>query len=303
MTTRESIKAYAQLVRLPNVFTALADVWMGWLVVQVMTGHKVPIVTLLLLMVSSTCYYWAGMIFNDYYDLEEDRRDRPFRPLPSQRINIYVARGIGIALLLIGFLLLMLATDWVFGCGIGVSLGGAIILYDCGLKKTLFGPLGMGLCRFLNVILGFSGSFAVGPGTDPKELLSVAAVVGSYIVGVTCFAKHETRQSSRPLLILGAIVFFLAALQFAHYISALRALSVNATILWAAVAGLLLAFPMTWAIIDPRPSRVQQAVKAGIIGVIFLDTFLATSIAGPQGFWIILLVPPALFLGRWIYST
>src|SRR5262245_28722487 len=74
---------YAQLVRLPNVFTALADIALGALVTAALPAHWPAFVLLLL---ASACLYSAGMVWNDYFDLEQDRRERPFRPLPSGRI-------------------------------------------------------------------------------------------------------------------------------------------------------------------------------------------------------------------------
>ena len=36
---------------------------------------------------ASTLLYWSGMVWNDYFDLEQDRKERPGRPLASGRIT------------------------------------------------------------------------------------------------------------------------------------------------------------------------------------------------------------------------
>jgi 4-hydroxybenzoate polyprenyltransferase len=75
-TTSRSI-AWLQLMRLPNVFTAMADVAMGfWFTHESLS----PLGQLVLLLISSSCLYTCGMILNDVYDLEQDRRERPNFP-------------------------------------------------------------------------------------------------------------------------------------------------------------------------------------------------------------------------------
>ena len=63
-------------------------------------------------------------------------------------------------------------------------------LYDRRLKGTLIAPLGMGACRFLNVLLGMSA--AAEPWYEVHWL--IAAAVGIYIAGVTWFARTEAEQ-------------------------------------------------------------------------------------------------------------
>src|ERR1700751_5616395 len=75
---------YARLLRLPNVFTAFADILLG--TIAAATWRTNPGGAALLL-VASGCLYCAGMVWNDYCDLEEDKRERPFRPLPAGQIS------------------------------------------------------------------------------------------------------------------------------------------------------------------------------------------------------------------------
>src|SRR5947209_4324018 len=91
---------------------------------------------------------------------------------------------------------------------LAVLLCASILLYDGWLKRTWAGPLGMGLCRFLNILLGLS---AANPDEKPWSI-HLALVVGVYIVGVTWFARTEARASSRRALTLAAIVMLLALL-------------------------------------------------------------------------------------------
>src|SRR5262245_22030933 len=67
---------FARLVRLPNAFTAMADICLGALVTGALPER---LVTFIFLLMASTSLYWAGMVWNDYFDLEQDKRERPFR--------------------------------------------------------------------------------------------------------------------------------------------------------------------------------------------------------------------------------
>src|SRR5437867_1878949 len=131
-----SALAYAQLVRLPNVFTALADIGMAALVSRALRAHAGAVVLLLL---ASSCLYCAGMVWNDYFDLEQDRRERPFRPLPSGRVTPRAAAALGAALFAAGVAFAALAG--LLGEGfrpapviLAVLLVLTILLYDGVLK-------------------------------------------------------------------------------------------------------------------------------------------------------------------------
>src|SRR5215210_5994394 len=100
-----SLLPFARLLRLPNVFTALADIGLGLCATAALSPGSVNddfAWKAGLLLLASGMLYSAGMVWNDYFDLAEDRRDRPFRPLASGRISIRTARFIGIVLLIAG---------------------------------------------------------------------------------------------------------------------------------------------------------------------------------------------------------
>ena len=67
--------------------------------------------------------------------------------------------------------------------------------------------------------------------------------------------------------------------------------------------GFLVGLPVSRAIVDPAPPHVQVAVKQAIMGLVVLDAVLSLPFAGLWGLLILALLIPALYLGRWIYST
>src|SRR5262249_60518274 len=67
--------------------------------------------------------------------------------------------------------------------------------------------------------------------------------------------------------------------------------------------GFLIGLPVINALEKPEAGNVQAAVKRCILGLIVLDAILATAFVGAAGLLLILLLPPALLLGKWVYST
>src|SRR5947209_6055996 len=90
---------YARLLRLPNVFTAVADIALAGAVSLAIPVNRV---SFLLVALASACLYCSGMVWNDYFDVEQDARERPFRPLPSGRIALRTAWLLAVALMAAG---------------------------------------------------------------------------------------------------------------------------------------------------------------------------------------------------------
>src|SRR5262245_6629898 len=104
---RGGILPWLRLIRLPNVFTAIADVAMGYLFVR----HAVDSWLLFgFLACASASLYTSGMVFNDLFDYEVDARERPYRPLPSGQVPVYWAWLLGAALMAVGVVL-----GWIAG--------------------------------------------------------------------------------------------------------------------------------------------------------------------------------------------
>ena len=306
-------RLYSQLVRLPNLPSAFADIVLGALATDALPGHWLPFAFLL---PASACLYCGGMVWNDFFDVEQDKRERPFRPIPSGKVSRLEAGLLGGALLMGGVVLAALgglAQDpptWLAAI-LAVVLVAAIFLYDGWLKHTPLGPLGMGACRFLNVLLGLSasGSLAIRDELSRPSVslgVHVALVVGLYIVGVTWLARTEARISSKKQL-TGAALVMLASL-FLGLAVAARLPPDKPSPLFPyllVVLGLFVGLPIQQAISKPTPERVQTAVKRSLMGLVLLDSVLATAVAGAIGLVILLLLGPSLYLNRrrWLYAT
>lgn len=297
----KALLPYLQLIRLPNVFTAMADIFMAYLVVQPALR---PVPEFLLLLACSSCLYCAGMVLNDLFDLEADARLRPQRPLPSGRVSRRAAQRLAAGLIAAGLLAAFLAG--LFSGVVALVLVGAILLYDHTLKGTPLGPVIMGSCRFLNVVLGMS---TVSPvrllqgATLPVPLL-VSCALGVYVTGVTWFARHEAQRSAPRKLVAAALVINLA-------LGALALLGTDASVRYPAYFWIMLVVAawtidrrLALAIQSPEPALVQAAVKTCLLSLIWLNAAIVCAIHNPR--WalaVVALLVPSLVLGKWLYST
>jgi 4-hydroxybenzoate polyprenyltransferase len=183
-------RTWLQLLRVPNLFTVPGDPLAGFLLATFGVLHEHAIFAV----AASFCFYAAGLLLNDLCDLEEDRRERQARPLPSGAANVRTVRVVTIALALAGFSFLAMGAGWRGVC-LGFALGAAIAAYNTFTKHwEIIGALNMGLCRALSL---YAGSVAAFPTAFPrtKSVILGASILGIYIAAVTNLARHETNST------------------------------------------------------------------------------------------------------------
>ena len=166
---------------------------------------------------------------------------------------------------------------------VAALLAAAILFYDAWLKRTPLGPLAMGACRMLNVLLGMS---AVDAPLHAEHWL-VAGGIGVYVAGVTWFARRESQQSSRLQLALATAVMVLGIAMLAWLPSwsdrvILRCAARAATLVSArpACLGLLIVWRCLWAVIEPVPARVRMAVTQCVLSIVMLDAVACYAVRG-----------------------
>lgn len=305
---RQSFVSILQLIRLPNVITAAADSLAGWLLVG---GALAEVSGWLPLAGASMCLYAAGMALNDFFDLDVDRRERPKRPLPSGRVSPKTAAAIGWAGLTLGLVLALVA-----GAGglsstliVGVLLAAAILSYDAGLKDTFLGPWAMGSCRALNMLLGMSVAVNLG---GPIAWLAAGAF-GLFVVGVTWISRSEAFGGETRNLTVGMTLQNVAFLGLAAaalmpgrfpYPTPNKPLLALEGLLVLGMIAVVVNNAAARAIREPNPQYIQQAVKTGVLSLVWLDVALVASVRGPSpAFAVALFWLPAFLLARWLYST
>jgi 4-hydroxybenzoate polyprenyltransferase len=300
------IKPYLQLIRLPNVFTAAADSLAGWLLVR---GSFAEPRRWLPLVLASMAIYAAGIALNDWFDYEIDLEERPRRPLPSGQVSRRFAGILGVTLLVAGPLLAALSGS-PSSVAVAILLSACVLAYDAGLKRTVLGPEAMGACRGLNLLLGTSQAAALG---GPAAWL-VAGSLAVFVIGITWISRSETTSgrttgiaAGLALETLGILGLVAAALQGRRFpgpehtqppASALFGLIL---LLWVA---LVVTVATARALRDPVPARVQNAVKTGVLSLVWLNVGVVLAVRGPSAALpVAILWLPAFLLGRWLYST
>jgi 4-hydroxybenzoate polyprenyltransferase len=301
--------AWAQLLRLPNVFTVIADVGAAYLLVA---GGPEPVGPWIAVILSGIALYWAGMILNDVFDVERDRSERPGRPIPAGHIDLGQATKAGWLLLVAGVVLAALAGYLRDDVGayhwlpllVSLALAAMIVAYDGPLKRTPVAPVAMGACRVLSFLLGAVAAAELVPGEPrlPSYVLAAASGFGVYVMGITTMARREASGGRTPNLFVGWIVTIVGVAMMAmapQLIDGPKGFHVapNAFALLIAMVASPAVFRGLRAIYEPTPIKIQMAIRVGILTIIPLAACYAFLGAGPfWGLMIFLLTFPSISL-------
>lgn len=289
-------RAYLELVRLPNLFTAVGDIVAGYLVVS--RGVDASWSDLVILTASSVCFYAGGVVLNDYFDRDVDAVERPERPIPSGRIRERDALLLGTGLLVAGCILA--AGAGVQSLVVGVLLAGCIVLYDAKGKRIEYvGSVNMGGCRFLNVVLGASGAASVHAETWLWLVLPAALLVMLYISAVTLLATGEVWGGNRIIssLVFGAVVVVIGGVVWLGLTDRLaQPLYAYPFLALFAAATLLVVGRVVGS---PTAPNIRTAIKTCVLSLILLDAAIAAGAGGPgYGIGVAVLLLPALYAAR-----
>lgn len=295
----QRLKEYLQLIRLPNVFTTPSNILAGYFAAVTTTAAaEADGVHLIAIMVSSGLLYIAGIVLNDYFDIEIDKKERPSRPLPSGKISKGYALTIAIVALLIANIIALVVGP--ISLAISLALTLLIIAYDYQLKYSVLGPFAMGGTRSLNVIFGASPVLLY---TDNHSVAIVAAAAASlffYVSSITILSKKEVGKE-RPNSTLVILIVF-------GVILAIVPLGMLLQFEWTFLLNLSLFAGVTIVTfrqyIAKEVPSVQKAVRNMVISIIILDSVFVTGTAGlPYGLATLLLIAPVVVLAKKLYVT
>ena len=287
----QRLKAYLRLTRPANLLTAISDIWAGaGLAGYFFLAHK-TIWPFVLLSIASVFLYAGGVVLNDVFDAALDQQERPERPIPSGLVAKRSAALFGGLLLLAGVALS--AANSLFSGLLGLLIAAACILYDGWAKPhAFFGPLIMGLCRGLNLLLGMSLlSFT------PLNIQTLAIVPLLYIAAVTLISRGEVHGGNQWALLLAIFIYSLVIV-----VIVFTGISMHNRIPVLIFVVLFAAFiyPPLWsACKDPGAEKIGRAVKAGVLGLILMDA--AWVAAGAGWLWAVptaLLLPLSILVAR-----
>ncbi|MFJ4691168.1 SCO3242 family prenyltransferase [Streptomyces sp. NPDC088766] len=265
------LRAWAELLRLPALFTVPGDALAG---AAAATGR--PDRRTVLAVTSSLCLYEAGMALNDWADRDEDAAERPHRPLPSGRVRPAAALGAACALTAAG--LALAAGAGRPALAVATPLAATVWSYDLLLKHTPAGPFAMAAARGLDLLLG-----AAATGGRIRPALPPAVLLSTHTLAVTTVSRHETRDGTpaapfAALATTGALTWLLHR-RAPRARSAPRqrhpGLPAATTAVLTAAYAATVARPYLHAALNPSPPLTQRAVGAGIRATIPLQSALA----------------------------
>jgi 4-hydroxybenzoate polyprenyltransferase len=285
------LKALLSLTRPANLVTAIADVLAGMAIAGYFLLPNPAPGPVGLLCLATVGLYGGGVVFNDIFDADLDAIERPERAIPSGTVSKGAATALGITLFVVG----MLATFWVnLTAGfLAIGITTASLVYDkYGKHHNLFGPINMGLCRGLNLLLGIS--------ILPSEVLPwvwVGLVPIVYIGAITMISRGEVHGGS-------ATTLRIAGLLYALVIGCLAALAQSRQQLGTALPFLILfgyyIFPPLWrAVSEPVGRNIGLAVKAGVLSLIVMNAAWVAAFASfPLALLVFCLLPLSRLLAK-----
>jgi 4-hydroxybenzoate polyprenyltransferase len=326
---------YLLLIRAPNLFTVPSNILSGYFATTLLGDTNIT--QLLLLIFSSIFLYVAGIILNDYFDINVDRKERPNRPLASGQITKRSALLLATSSIVAGNVVSW-SVSW-DSFIISFCLTIVIFIYNYWLKRNRAGnPLTMGSARFLNVLLG--GSSALGLVTKMDlTLVFIGYCLFLYTASISLLSLKEVSTGERlsnkawipivlsfltVLLTVGSILvagfygYFQTAfifnliifscvmcISFFHLFSRLKRIT-NLTSRGQYKEGYpKIEEDSVDSINQTNISReIQHKVKTMILSIVVLDSIFLSGLVGIYaGFAVLLLVIPPILLGRKLYVT
>lgn len=285
---------FLQLMRPANIVTAVADVLAGIAVSGFLMDATLSfdfIYPVILLCIATIGLYGGGVVFNDVFDAALDKVERSERPIPKGVVTVREAAALGIVLLLTGIIAATMVTKTSGLLALSIAI--AALIYNKWSKHySLAGPLNMGLCRGLNLLLGISIVTSA-----LQQWWFIAFVPIIYIAAITMISRGEVHGGSKRTLYFAALLYILV-------IAGIFFLSFNQGLtVWTFV----FLLPFAWmifsklikAIQNPLPQNIGKAVKAGVIALILMNAAWAAAFGALYlAFIIILLLPLSLWLSK-----
>ncbi|WP_100615712.1 UbiA-like protein EboC [Confluentibacter citreus] len=285
------------LMRPPNLPTAAADIIAGAAIVGlfVTSWVEIPqgkIVDFIFLILASVFLYAGGVVLNDVFDLKIDKEERPERPIPNGVVSLKTASLLGGSLLVLGVILSFFSN--VHAGFLALGLTGAIVLYDSLAKHhVFFGPLAMGFCRGLNLLLGMC---VLGLPPFSKWIYILIPII--YIFAVTLISRGEVHGHNKMNIKLSALLYSLVIFFILFYNST----DIDVVLQVAPfllLFGLSIFIPLAKAYKINSPTNIKKAVKAGVLSLVVMDAAIAVSVSHWWvGIIILLLLPLSLFLSK-----
>ena len=287
----KKLTGFLRLTRPANIVTAISDILAGAAVAGYV-GGMAELPSVLLLIVATIGLYGGGVVFNDVFDAELDRVERPERPIPSGLITKKEGAVLGTSLLIVGVAAAFGLSAFPSG-SIAFAIALAALIYDkWGKHHPLLGPLNMGLCRGLNLLLGIS--------LVPEVLFQygyLAVVPIIYIAAITMISRGEVHGGKSKTILLAAFLYLVVIVSIL-YVSVEHENSTYALV-FLVILAILIYPPLIRAFHEPVGKNIGKAVKAGVLALIVMNaSWTAAFGALYLALLIVLLLPVSILLAK-----
>jgi 4-hydroxybenzoate polyprenyltransferase len=283
-------------MRPANIVTAIADILAGIVISGYLSFPEYSFLPVFFLALATIGLYGGGVVFNDVFDAELDKAERPERPIPSGLVSKNNATVMALLLLIMGVVAAtfvhkerLLSLSTLFAAIIAV----AAVVYDkWGKHHPLLGPINMGLCRGFNLLLGMS----IIPATVMQYWwLGIFPIL--YIGAITMISRDEVHGGKKKTLYGAALLYLIVLVAISWF--------AYANDQWLYATGFILLFavmiflPLSKAIKDPVAKNIRQSVKAGVLAVIVMNAAWAAAF-GSIGWALIILclLPISILFAR-----
>ena len=294
-TSKSKGFAKLQLMRPANMVTAIADIIAGVAIVgyldpEVWTSDQ--LLNIVLLIISTAGLYSGGIVFNDVFDYEQDKINRPERVLPSGRLTLGQAKPLGTQLFAVGVFCSFFVSTHSGIVAVGIVL--LALVYDkFGKHHTVFGPINMGLCRGGNLLLGMSISSFI-----EAEFLWICFLPVIFIAAITLTAQKEAKGKNKAAIGLAMLLDFSIVVSFflMHaYLNFSLKRAVYFIVIWYGIN----VYAKSMAILSNEPKQIMKAVKLGVLSLIPLNaTYVAGFSSITFAILLVCLLPISLFLAK-----
>ena len=254
------LRALLELSRIANVPSIWTNCLAAWFVSRGDFGSAYLWASL-----GASLVYVGGTFLNDAFDITWDREHRPSRAIPSGRIPANAVWAIGGAMLAGGTAILILSP------GTGdtsllwpLALAAAVLLYNFIHKKTAFGVIIMGACRYLLFIAAAEYAAPGSAGNLWVQLLG--AGTGLYIIGLSLTARGEATGGGAPAY---GLALLLAPL-LVHLYGILEAPGLFMPVIAYAILVAWLIYSLN-TLKKKSPTRIENAVSGLLAGVVLID--------------------------------
>jgi 4-hydroxybenzoate polyprenyltransferase len=284
---------YLALTRPANVITAVSDIAAGVAIANAFLMEAFPWASFVFLILATSGLYAGGIVFNDVFDAELDKIERPERIIPSGNLtrNQAVFFGITLFVFAIFFATLVSIQSGVIAALIALFA----VIYDKFAKNYLVGgPLTMGLCRGLNLALGMS----ILADRQLPEMWMMVFIPIVFVAAITLTSQGEVLGNNKLSITFALVLDILVA-------AVILTLGFKGVMnLWMVLPFVLLWIGINFsaklkAIRLNEPKNIMNAVKMGVLSLIPLN---ASYVAGfsnwKYGLAVLCLLPVSILLAK-----